>query len=502
VKHSFILLIVLLSALVVPSEAASAPRPNVLFIAVDDMNDWVGCLGGYAGKVHTPHIDRLAARGTLFTNAHCPSPKCAPSRAAVLTGQMPSTTGLYDNGHWWYPHLPGISTLPMHFRAHGYRALGAGKIHPHTAGFNPPHQWDAFEPLLFRDDPWFRGDKKNYPWSKSGPTPEGFPFSGVQNLGHENDWGTLPLPDRDLDDVHSVNAAIEHLRRKHDRPFFLACGTFRPHLPWYVPRRFFDLYDPGKIVLPDVPDDDLDDLPAPALKFAAERRKDFELIRTAGKWREAVRAYLASISFADAQVGRLLDALDASPYAANTIVVFWSDHGWHLGEKQHWHKMTLWERATRVPFIIAAPGHAPSRCERAVNLVDLYPTLIELCGLPNASHPVDGQSLVPLLRDPNAPRDRPSVTEFLPGNAAVCDERYRYIRYHDGSEELYDRVHDPNEWTNLAASHEDVRKELAKWLPKSAAPLPGSAGRILTFNDGIPVWEGKPIGKDDPFPEK
>jgi len=487
---------IFLAVLAVASVQAAGPQPNVLMIAVDDMNDWVGCLGGYAGTVHTPNIDRLAARGTLFTNAHCASPKCAPSRAAILLGRMPSTTGLYDNAHWWYPHMPDAVTLPMHFRAHGYRAVGAGKIHHHTAGFNPPHQWDEFEPLVFRDDPWFRGDRRNYPWSDFGSPPEGYPFSGVKNLGHENDWGSLPVPERDLDDARSIDAAIGYLRRDHDRPFLLAVGTFRPHLPWYVPQRFFDLYDSADVVLPEVPADDLDDLPPPARELAAERRRDFELIRDAGQWRAAVRAYLASISFADAQVGRLLDELDASPHAADTIVVFWSDHGWHLGEKHHWHKMTLWERATRVPFIIAAPGHDTARCARPVNLVDLYPTLIDLCGLPASPHALDGQSLTPLLRDPTVPRERPSVTEFLAGNAAVRDECYRYIRYHDGSEELYDHRADPNEWRNLASdpAMADVKVRLAKGLPVTWAPS-APAKNAYEFDPDRHAWTVKSSGR-------
>ncbi len=473
-----------------PSEAGS----NILFIAVDDMNDWVAGLGGYRGPVHTPNLDRLAARGTLFTNAHCPSPKCAPSRAAILLGRYPSVTGLYDNGHWWRPHLPEAVTLPMHFRSHGYRVTGAGKIHHHTAGFNPPEQWDAYEPLLFREDPWFRGDKRNYAWSESSDYPAGFPFSGVKKLGHENDWGFLPITEPEYDDSGTVAAVIRQLEAAAagTQPFFIACGLFRPHLPWYAPQEYFDLYQLEDIVLPEVYAGDLDDLPKPARELAAKGREDFERIQKAGKWREAVRAYLAAISFADAQIGRVLDALDRNPHAKDTIIVLWSDHGWHLGEKWHWHKSTLWERATRVPLIIAAPGFAPARCARPVNLIDLYPTLVELCGLPAPKDGLQGRSLVPLLRDPQGERDEPSVTEFLAGNAAARDERYRYIRYHDGSEELYDHESDPHEWHNRAAdpSLSEVKARLVKALPQEwAEPAPGKSA--YHFDPTMHTWKTK-----------
>ena len=284
------------------------------------MKDWVGCLGGYEGKVHTPNIDRLAKRGVLFSNAHCPSPKCAPSRAAIMTGLRSSTTGLYDNQHWWYPNFSSAVTLPVHFRNNGYRVAGAGKIFHHTAGNNPPKQWDEFERLLFRDDPWFRGSKLNYPWSKHTSNPEGYPFSGVKGLGHENDWGVLPIADKDLDDVRSVDYSIRFLSQEQSQPFFLACGLFRPHLPWYVPKRFFDLYPLDQVVVPFNPDHDLDDVPTAGKAFAKVRWEDLEAIQKVGAKRRAVQAYLASISFADEQLGRVLDALDASSYQHNTIV--------------------------------------------------------------------------------------------------------------------------------------------------------------------------------------
>jgi arylsulfatase A-like enzyme len=222
-----------------------------------------------------------------------------------------------------------------------------------------------------------------------------------------------------------------------------------------------------------------------------------------GQWRPLVRAYLASISYADAQVGRLLDALDASGLAGNTVVVLWSDHGWHLGEKGITGKNTLWERSTRVPLIFAGPGVAEgARCGRPAELLDVYPTLAELCALPVEAG-LEGLSLSPQLRDAAAPRERPAITTHNRDNHAVRTEAWRYVRYADGSEELYDARADPNEWTNLAAAprHAEVKSALARWLPAaSAPPMRGSAHRLLTFDDGVPVWEGTPIGPGDVFP--
>lgn len=476
----------------------SSPRPNVLFLCVDDMKDWVNCLGGYEGTVHTPNIDRLARQGMLFTNAHCASPKCAPSRAAILTGMRPSTTGLYDNGHWWLPNLPDVITIPKHFSNHGYRVVGAGKIFHHTAGNHPPNQWDDFHRLTFQEDPWFRSVRLNYPWSKTSPYPVGFPFSGVDGLGHENDWGTLPIADNDYDDVHTADYAVDFLEREGtqlDVPFFLACGLFRPHLPWYVPRKYFDRYPLEEIVLPRTRKNDLDDLPAMGLKFARSRRQDFELIRKADRWKEAVQAYLASISCADAQLGRVLDALNESPHAKDTIIVLWSDHGWHLGEKQHWHKSTLWEESTRVPFIIRAPAYRPGSCNHPVSLLDIYPTLIEIAGLREISS-LDGISLVPLLQAPDAEWTRPAVIEYQRGNAAIRSDRYRYIRYHDGGEELYDHADDPLEWHNLAASpeHKDVRNELAGWITRQWA-RPAATKSAFQFNHETFTWTHRKTGE-------
>ena len=412
-----------------------------------------------------------------------------------MTGLRPSSTGLYDNGHWWLPNLPKVVTIPEHFRSHGYQVVGAGKIFHHTAGNHPPNQWHDFLRLTFQEDPWFRGVKLNYPWSKHTPYPKGFPFSGVKGLGHENDWGALKIADGEYDDELTVAYAIDFLKQKHDSPFFLACGLFRPHLPWYVPQQFFDRYPLDGIVLPKVRTDDLNDIPAQGQKFAGARRGDFETIKQADRWKHAVQAYLASITCTDHRLGRVLDALDKSPFSKNTIVVLWSDHGWHLGEKGHWHKTTLWEEATRVPFIISVPGYQPGICSRPVSLIDLFPTLIALTKLGSIdAH--DGISLKPLLQNPSADWSRPAITEYKRGNASARSDRYRYIRYHDGGEELYDHQSDPNEWHNLAASetHQAIKRKLAKWLPRKWADS-ALTKKAFQFNPQNFTWTHKKSGK-------
>ncbi len=467
-------------------------RPNVLFIIVDDMNDWVGCLGGYP-VVKTPNIDRLARRGLLFTNAHCASSVCNPSRTATMTGLRPSATGIYNNGHWWRPHLPDAVVLPAYFKAHGYHVAGGGKTFHHTLGFNPPDSWDEYFSQV-PDDPWhFDYLVPGEHTSKPGlHWPDGFPLNEIEEvrLGkrppanyREFDWGPFDKPDMEMGDGQMVDWALEFMDNQRDCPFFLAAGVYKPHLPWYVPRKYFEMYPLEKIQLPPVKDDDLDDVPPPGRKMAMARYEDFELVKRSGKYRQAVQAYLASISFADAMVGQLLDGLEAGGHASDTVIVLWSDHGWHLGEKLHWHKMTLWERATRVPLVIVAPGMTgeDSRCSRPVSLVDLYPTLIELCGLPPKEE-LDGTSLVPLLRDPSARWEQPALITYQRGNHAVRSERWRYIRYADGSEELYDMETDPNEWTNLAdrPQHAAVKGGLARWLPKTDAPsAPGKSSYVF-----------------------
>ncbi len=463
----------LASALAAGSAArAQDARPNVVSISVDDMNDWVGCLNGYPG-VKTPNIDALARRGALFSDAHCTSPLCNPSRTATMTGLRPSTTGVYGNNDFWRPALPDAVTMPMFFRRNGYHVAGAGKIFHHTAGFNPPDQWDEFRVQHF-DDPWYRRPEW-YPWTERMPNPPGHPFNGMagDDFAGEFDWGALPgRPERTYGDMTAVRFGEDFLHREHAKPFFLAVGLWHPHIPLFAPQPYFDQYPIDQVKVPEVPSNDLDDLPPVAKQFAAARRAEHERIVREGKWDDAVQAYLACITFADAMVGQLLRAIEQSAYADNTVIVFWSDHGWHLGEKRHWHKTTLWQRATHVPMIWAGPGveQAGTARSQPVELLDIYPTLADLCGL-RKSEELEGLSLAPLLADPRGTR-RPAVVDLQPNNHAVITEKWRYIRYHDGGEELYDRLNDPNEWNNIAgdSSHAALKRELAQWMPKESAP--------------------------------
>jgi len=468
---------------------ALVARPNVLFLSVDDLNDWIGCLRGYPG-VKTPNLDRLAQRGVLFSNAHCASPLCNPSRTALFTGLRPSTTGIYNNEQWWRPALPKAVTIPQHFKANGYHVAGAGKVFHHVVGHNPPDQWDEFQLQEF-DDNWYRR-LDYYPWVKKEPTPSGHPFSGIKGLQGEFDWGVLSKPEREYGDMKAIRFGQEFLRRQHTQPFFLAIGLFHPHIPMFAPQSYFDLYPADKVTLPPIKADDLDDLPQPAKEMAAFRRDEHERIVRENKWKEAVRAYLASISFADAMIGQMLDALESSPYGKNTTIVFWSDNGWHLGEKQHWHKSTLWERSTHIPMIWAGAGVEKPGVTRTqpVNLLDIYPTLVDICGLPKRPE-LEGTSLAPLLKNPKAKRP-PTVSTYLEGNHSVRDDRWRYTRYQDGSEELYDRRADPNEWENLAAQsrYAGIKGQLEKFMPRqNAKSAPEKAA--YDFDPVRHVWRPK-----------
>ena len=468
------------------SPPAAARRPNVLMIVVDDMNDWVGCLGGHP-DVRTPHIDRLASRGVLFTNAHTAAPVCNPSRVAALTGRRPSTTGIYGNETKWMEVLPAVPTIPQHFMAHGYHVAGGGKVNHHTPGFNRRSDWHEYFDQVFDShyqDQLARGlDVTRFAW------PNGFPlnrlgavrtFSRPPQNPNEFDWGAFDKSDGEMGDGRMVEWAVKFLARPPQEPFFLAAGIYRPHLPFYAPRKYFDMYPAGGIAEPPIKTDDCDDLPEAGQRMAAERRGDYELVMQEGRYQEVLQAYLASITFGDALVGRLLDALDASPAADNTIVVLWSDHGWHLGEKQHLHKFTLWERSTRIPLVVAGAGVAAAgaRCARPVGTIDLFPTLADLGGLPGPAG-LDGASLRPLLETPDRAWDRPALTTHGAGNHAVRSDRWRYIRYADGGEELYDHAADPHEWTNLAGRSEvdAVKRDLARWLPATDAPAAAAKKR-------------------------
>lgn len=442
-----------------PAHAGNASRPNVLFIAIDDLNDWVGCLGGHP-DVKTPNLDRLASQGVLFTQAYCAAPACNPSRAALMTGIRPSTSGVYTNSQPWRrsPVLADATTLPQHFMAHGYTALGSGKIY-HGAFPDPP-SWDTYWP------------SKTNPQPRDPQPPEDKkPLNGIPKTSHF-DWGPMDVQPDAMGDWQVANWVIDQLDREFDKPFFLGCGFFRPHLPWYVPQKYFDMYPLDEVTLPTVNGNDLDDVPQ-AGRAMARPEGDHAKVIEHDQWRRAVQGYLASISFMDDCLGRVVNALEQSQHRDNTMVVLWSDHGWHLGEKLHWRKFALWEEATHNVMLFIAPGTTQpgGRCDAPVNLLDIYPTLVELCGLESLPE-LEGQSLVPLLRNPDIAWECPALTTHGRNNHSVRSERWRYIRYEDGSEELYDHTNDELEWTNLASDGalSGVKADLARWLPSVNAP--------------------------------
>jgi arylsulfatase A-like enzyme len=478
------------------SAAADARKPNVVFIAIDDLNDWLGCMGTHP-LVKTPHIDALAARGTLFTNAHTNSVLCNPSRTSLMTGLRPTSTGIYGLKPWFrdVPEFADLTTLPQHFANHGYRTLTTGKIY---------HVWRKPAP-----------GEKHIEFEVAGP--EGGlgarpPKKLIGNTPFGNhsamDWGVWP-PDNDdtkTADYQVAQWAADRITNPpagDDRPYFLAAGFFFPHVPCYATQKWFDLYPADASILPEIPANDRADtprsawwlhwsLPEPRLRWLQENDQHINL----------VRSYLACISFVDSLVGKITAAVEASGQADNTVIVLWSDHGYHLGEKDISGKNTLWARSTRVPLIFAGPGVTPGQvCTRPVELLDIYPTLSSLAALPAPAHPLEGLSLVPQLRDAATPRERPALSNHNQGNHAVVTEDWRFIRYVDGAEELYDLRADPNEWNNLAAARPEIRATLRQHLPTvDRGPAPGSAHRVLTYYDKTPVWEGSVIEPDAPVP--
>lgn len=447
---STVAVIVLALAWVSDRAFAEPSRPaNVLFIAMDDLNDWIGCLGGHPQSI-TPNLDRLAASGTLFTNAHCPAPACNPCRSAIFTGRAPNRSGMYDNGQKMRELMPDEVLIPQYFRNHGYHAAGSGKmLHYFIDGAS----WDEYFPTAKSENPL---PPTFYPRERPVNLVRGGPWQYV-----ETDWAALDVTDEEFGGDWSVSQWVgDFLAEEQSKPFFLACGLYRPHEPWFVPKKYYEPFPIESIQLPPgFKEGDLDDVPKIGVKAA--RNRYFAHIQEQGQWKQGIQGYLASIHFADAMLGRVLDALQSGPNVQNTVVILWSDHGWQLGEKEHWQKYTPWRAVTRVPLMIRVPpsisvelpgGTMPGiQCNEPVNLLSLYPTLLELCGLPELAAN-DGPSLVPLLRDPASPDWKHHSITYLskPGSYAISGRTHRYIHYADGSEELYDIESDPHEWNNLA----------------------------------------------------
>lgn len=433
---------------------------NLVLIIIDDLNDWVTALGSHP-QVKTPNIDALAASGTVFANAHAQAPICGPSRASLFSGLYPAQTGIYGQirDEQLASAIADVSPtllLPQYLRAHGFYTAGRGKVSHQGA---QEGMFDEYHPRTGRDGAY-------------GPYPEKR-FKWFDKRTH-TDWGAYPAKDEDMIDFVTARWGAQFLHRTLDQPFMLALGFVRPHVPWYVPQSWLDKFPLDEIEMPTILDSDLDDIP-PAGKDLADvpQMPTLEWAQQTEEWRPMMQAYLASIAFADHCVGMVMDALAASGRAQDTLVCLASDNGYHLGEKQRFAKMSLWGRSTRVPLIFAGPGIEAQVIADPVGLIDIYPTVLDMLGLPaNAENA--GRSLAPVLTGAAMLPAQPQVSVYGRGNFAVIDARYRYIRYADGSEELYDLDNDPMEWRNLASRKDmaEIKARLARHIPADqAAPI-------------------------------
>ena len=431
---------------------AEKQRPDIVFIIVDDLNDWVGCLGGHP-DAKSPNIDALAASGMLFSQAYCNSPQCRPSRTSFNYGVYPFKTGTYFNAK--SPNETKITTPTMQqfFLENGYRVASGGKV--------------------FHGNPGKVGDAL-FPRPRDPKPPKGKDNFGA--MKPPNDGYALDATDEEMGDYKVASWANQQWNTVTDKPLFMSVGFYRPHRPLQVPQPWFDQFPLDSIRRPSEPDgvNDLDDMPEFARRLArthAHKRlhdglSDHEYIVAGDQWDATIRAYQASIAFVDRQIGRLVDSLKENPRGRETIVMLVSDHGWHLGEKKHWCKGAIWEQTTHIPFIVRGPGiEAKSTCTQPVSLIDVYPSLVDLAGLEIPKW-LDGKSVKPQLTEPSAPRGA-AISSYGEGNTSIRTQRWRYIRYEDGSEELYDHRVDPDEWINLAnkPEHEQTKKKLAQMIP-------------------------------------
>jgi arylsulfatase A-like enzyme len=395
----------------------------------------------------------------------------------VFTGCLPSTTGIWGNEPLW--DAPNRrTTFIEQLRNQGYFTFGAGKV------FHGVFDYAAAGRDGKAEANWREIENRSFLWddfrsNRIEPLPDARPlnklfdfsnFSAVPPMYHHFDWG--PIADErasEMPDAHVLRAATEFLDGSPRQPFFCAAGFYKPHLPWHVPKAFFDLYDLDRLSLPLVKDDDLDDVPPIGRQWALSPR-DHELVTSRKQWPHAVQGYLAAISYVDDLIGRLVDVLDATGLADNTTIILWGDNGFHLGEKLHWRKFALWEEATRVPLIVVPPAPRRQRITTPVSLIDIFPTVIDLAGATSLA-PIDGHSLVPLMQSPGTSRPSPVAMSWKEGNHSLRDSRWRYTRYRDGSEELYDHVTDPYEWTNLALDQafDDVRTAFSEGLTRAVS---------------------------------
>jgi arylsulfatase A-like enzyme len=451
-------------------ESTANQKPNVLFIAIDDLNHWIEPLGGNE-QAHTPNLMKFSKEAVNFTKAYCASPGCNPSRGAILTGYHTYTSGLYSNYQDWrkIPKMTSNPTLNSYFKENGYYTAGAGKIYHYTQ--IDTTGWDTYFPSKTQPMP-----KEYLPEERPLNMPQ---FKYMYKMF---DWGALDIADNQTGDYKSVGFIKEQLSQHHEKPFFLACGIYRPHVPWYVPKKYFDLFPLDSIKLPATQAEDLIDISDFAKKEIIERGGNYHShVLAAQQEKKAVQGYLASMAYADAMFGDLIEALNKSTYAENTIVVLWSDHGWQLGEKEHWRKFALWENVNKSMLMFKSPkiekiiplGSAIGNTNSLASLVDIYPTLIELAGLPPRKD-LDGKSLVPILKKPKELDDRAIITTYDYGSYSVRYKNWHYIQYIDGSIELYNLETDPREWTNLHQdpTHNQTIKMLATYIPENPVDLP------------------------------
>lgn len=445
-------------------------KPNVLLIAIDDLNNYLGYLGD--PNSITPNMDVLAKRGTFFTNAHCQAPLCGPSRASVMTGIRPSNSGIYgmirdDSIKTHNLASKEIKFLPEYFSDHGYDTYGVGKI------------FHSFAPKgIFKNAAGrFAGPKPNHNF---GPKPEqrmvweGYAQVDPKKYGRTStDWGPFPANDTEMPDYQNTQWAIDKLAQ-HDssKPFFMAVGYMRPHVPLHVPKKWFDLYPLDNIKLPPYLENDFDDIPDIAKNQVAylPMMPTTEWAIQTNNWKKIMQAYLACITFVDNEIGKLLTVLEDYKLADNTVIALWSDHGYRIGEKGTFAKQALWEMATKTPLIFSGPNiTADKQIDTPTELLSIYPTLLDLCGLPPNSVN-EGISLVSMMNAELKPKETEhyAITTYGYLNHSLRSNDYRYISYEDGSEELYDMNNDPNEFDNLADSpqYNSVINKLKSKLPK------------------------------------
>jgi len=442
---------------VVNFASAEDNRPDIVFIIVDDLNDWLGCLGGHP-DAKSPNMDALARSGMLFSQAYCNSPQCRPSRTSLNHGKYPFKTGIYFNAKAKGEKKTTTPTMQEFFSQNGYRVVSGGKVFHGGPG-------SVGDSLLKRPrDP--RPPKGKDTFGGARPPSDGYP---------------LDKTDEKMGDYKVAQWASKEWKKAGEKPLFMSVGFFRPHRPLQVPKSWFELFPPESIRRPaDLRGvDDWADMPDFARKLARSHAhkplhkglRDHEYIVANDQWDATIRAYQASIAFVDHQIGRFLESLKQNPRDRETFVMLVSDHGWHLGEKKHWCKGAIWEQTTHIPFIVRGPGvKTGSSCTQPVSLIDVYPSLVDLAGL-NVPEWLDGTSVKTQLANPCSLRPG-AVSSYGEGNTSIRTERWRYIRYEDGSEELYDHRVDPDEWTNLAnkPEHDQTKRRLAKMIPDNQHP--------------------------------